>query len=191
METPISIAISAVALAISLLTAWMTLFRRGTVRMTRPAVLFFGPDDRNHCKVFLRTLLISTGQRGRIIENMYVVLTRGDKQQPFNIWVYGHKENVRGSGVFVGNTGVEANHHFLPPDDAGFAFEKGHYRVDVYAHLLGSRHRHLLFSCQLMLTSEQEQLIKRENAGLYFDWLADEDRYAPHIDIRPHDRPNP
>jgi hypothetical protein len=71
------------------------MFRRGTVRMTAPTVIFFGPDggpseDRKlSAKVFLRTLLYSTSKRGRIVESMYVRLRRGESAQTFNIWVYG------------------------------------------------------------------------------------------------------
>jgi hypothetical protein len=44
---------------------------------------------------------------------MYVALSRNETRQNFNIWVYGaEKKLVRGSGLFVGETGVEANHHF-------------------------------------------------------------------------------
>jgi hypothetical protein len=64
-------------------------------------------------KVFLRTLLFLTSKRGRVIECMYVALSRNETRQNFNIWVYGaEKKLVRGSGLFVGETGVEANHHF-------------------------------------------------------------------------------
>jgi hypothetical protein len=40
----IAITISALALTISALTAWLTMFRRGTVKMTHPSVIYFGPD---------------------------------------------------------------------------------------------------------------------------------------------------
>ncbi len=189
MEGLVSLVISAAALGISLLTAWMTLFQRGTIRMTRPAVIFFGPDELQHHKIFLRALLVSTGQRGRILENMYVMLTHDGRQQPFNIWVYDSTKSVRGSGVFVGETGVEANHHFLLPDGADFAFKEGLHRFEVYAHLLGSERRHLLFSCELSLTNEHERVLTQSNGGLYFDWLPEQARYVPHIDLRPRRAP--
>src|SRR2546427_296072 len=44
MADPVAPTISLAALAASGLTAWLTLFRRGTVYMTRPTVIFFGPD---------------------------------------------------------------------------------------------------------------------------------------------------
>ncbi len=44
MADPASLTISVLALAVSSVTAWLTLFRRGTVKMTQPTVIFFGPD---------------------------------------------------------------------------------------------------------------------------------------------------
>ena len=149
MADPISISISAFALGISSITAWLTLFRRGTVKMTQPTTIYFGPDapranEPSSPKVYLRTLLFSTSKRGRVIECMYVALSRNETRQNFNIWVYGDDRLVRGSGLFVGETGVEANHHFLTPRDGNsFRFTEGHYTLDVFVRLLGDS-EHLL-----------------------------------------------
>src|SRR5947199_1770126 len=103
MVEPISITVAVLSLAISAGTAWLTLFRRGTVRMTQPTVIFFGPDmPRNRDeiplpKVYLRTLLFSTSKRGRIIESMHVALARNETLQTFNVWVHGDEKLVRGS----------------------------------------------------------------------------------------------
>jgi hypothetical protein len=108
-------------LAISSLTAWLTLLRRGKVKLTQPTVIYFGPDrprgkeERAPPKVYLRALLFATSKRGRVIESMHVTLARNEASQTFNIWVYGDDRLVRGSGLFVGETGVAANHHFLAP----------------------------------------------------------------------------
>src|SRR5712692_1091563 len=153
MGDPIAVTISILALCTSVVTAWLTLFRRGTVKMTQPTVIFFGPDTPRSRdepplpKVYLRTLLFATAKRGRVVESMHVALSRNETQQNFNIWVYGDERLVRGSGVFVGETGIAANHHFLAPQDgSSFHFIEGRYRMDVYAQLLGNRNRTLLFS---------------------------------------------
>ena len=113
-----SFAISLLALAVSVTTAWLTLFRRGTIRMTQPTVVFFGPDGpAGSPKVFLRTLLYSTAKRGQIVENMFVKLRRRQSLQTFNIWVYCDGPLARGSGLFVGDSGITCNHHFLLPKD--------------------------------------------------------------------------
>jgi hypothetical protein len=190
---PIALTLSALALAISAATAWLTLFRRGTVKMTQPTVIYFGPDTpRSHDdtplpKIFLRTLLFCTSKRGRVIENMYVALSRNETHQNFNIWVYGEREKlVRGSGLFVGETGVAANHHFLTPKDAtSFRFVASDYRVEVFAHLLGDRNRTLLFSQTLDVTSEVAAMLEEPGTGLHFDWGPDASRYLSHVDKRP------
>jgi len=192
MANAISITIGVLALAISTITAWLTLFRRGTVKMTQPTVIFFGPDSPRSKeesalpKVFLRTLLFATSKRGRVLESMHVALSRNETKQNFNIWVYGDERLVRGSGLFVGETGIAANHHFLvPTDGSSFRFTEGHYRMDVFARLLGDRAQTLLFSQTLDVSSEIAGQLAGSDCGLYFDWGPDSSRYLPHIDRRP------
>ena len=55
----VSLAASVLALAVSATTAWLTLFRRGTVRMTQPTLIYFGSDkprlgQQPPPKIFLR-----------------------------------------------------------------------------------------------------------------------------------------
>ncbi|HEV3510866.1 MAG TPA: hypothetical protein VGS05_04120 [Candidatus Sulfotelmatobacter sp.] len=45
MTDPISVTISILALSVSAITAWLTLFRRGTIKITQPTVIYFGPDS--------------------------------------------------------------------------------------------------------------------------------------------------
>jgi len=189
----VSILISTISLLISITTAWLTLFRRGTVKMTQPTVIFFGPDggsrsspDNPLPKVFLRTLLFGTAKRGRIIESMHISLARNETHQNFNVWVYGNEKLVRGSGLFVGETGVEANHHFLSPRDGNtFRFTEGHYRLDVFARLLGDKKQTRLFSQTLEISRDCAAALSTPNAGLYFDWGPDASCYLPHIEIAP------
>ena len=192
MPDPISIAVSVLALAVSTTTAWLTLFRRGSVKMTPPTVIFFGPDiprlrsEVPAPKIYLRTLLFSTSKRGRIIQSMHVALSRNETHQNFNIWVYGDERLVRGSGLFVGETGVEANHHFLTPRDVtSFHFTEGRYQLDVFAHILGDQKQTKLFSQTLEISRESAAALNQSNAGLYFDWGPDSGRYLSHIDTRP------
>lgn len=193
MEQWITSTASALALAVSVITAYLTLFRRGTIRMTKPTIVFFGPDggsrdDRHPLnKVFLRTLLFSTSKRGRIIENMFVKLRRGNMVQTFNIWVYGEQSSLaRGSGLFVGENGVSCNHHFLLSSDCtDFQFCAGEYELDVYAVLVGDRAARKLTTIQLQLSEELATQLEDPKAGLYFDWGPDSLQYHPHIDLKP------
>jgi hypothetical protein len=193
MVDALSLAISVLALTLSSVIAWLTLFRRGVVKMTQPTVIFFGPDtprspeDTPLPKVYLRTLLFSTSKRGRVIENMHVSLSRNESHQNFNVWVYGERGKlVRGSGLFVGETGIAADHHFLTPDDGrSFHFTEGHYRVDVFARLLGDKKPIRLFAQALDISREAAAALKERSAGLYFDWGPDSLRYLPHVETRP------
>jgi hypothetical protein len=189
--------IAVVSLVLSMTTAWLTLFRRGTVKMTQPTVIFFGPDtpksrlDRALPKVFLRTLLFATSKRGRIIESLHIALSRNETRQNFNIWVYGNDHLVRGSGLFVGEAGVEANHHFLAPHDAHlFEFKAGQYQLEVFARLLGDSKQIRLFSQTLSITSELAVSLAQPNAGIYFDWGPDSASYLPYVEKGPS-RPEP
>lgn len=193
MVDPFSLAISIISLAVSSLTAWMTLFRRGTIKMTRPTTIYFGWDiprsgwDTPPPKIYLRTLLFSSSKRGRIIESMHVRLSRNETHQNFSIWVFGAYEKLeRGSGLFVGETGVAANHHFLTPKDVNsFRFEEGQYRLDVFAQLLGEAQPMKLLSQQLEVPREVASAIRGKTAGVYFDWGPDSLRYLLHVDKRP------
>jgi hypothetical protein len=191
MSDPFALTISVLSLAISAVTAWLTLFRRGTVRMTQPTVVFFGPDsprsDREKClpKIYLRTLLFSTSKRGRVIESMHVSLERSETRQNFNIWVHGDDKLVRGSGLYAGATGVAANHHFLTPDDGStFGFNSGRYIVRVHARLLGDSASTQLFCQELEITQALAAQLEQPGAGLYFDWGPDSSRYQPHVEHR-------
>ena len=188
----LAIVISVLSLLVSVTTAWLTLFRRGTVKMTQPTVIYFGPDAGSTAadprpKVFLRTLLFSTAKRGRVLQCMHIALSRNETHQNFNVWVYGNDKLARGSGLFVGETGVEANHHFLAPrDGTTFRFAEGRYRLEVFAHLLGDEHRTRLFLQTLDVTRElAASLAAAPTAGLYFDWGPDTEGYLPHIQTRP------
>jgi hypothetical protein len=135
---------------------------------------------------FLRTLLFATSKRGRVVESMYVTLSRNESQHNFNVLVYGDDKLVRGSGLFVGETGVAANHHFLVPRDGShFRFVEGCYRMQVFVQLLGSRGRALLFSQTLDIDREMAEQLQQEDCELYFDWGPDSLRYLPHVAKRP------
>jgi hypothetical protein len=190
MADPLTTTISVSALVISSVTAWLTLFRRGTVKMTQPTVIYFGPDkargrETASPKVFLRTLLFSSAKRGRVIESMHVTLARNEASQTFNVWVHGEDRLVRGSGLFVGETGVAANHHFLaPPDGTSFHFVEGAYRLEVFAKLVGDSKPQRLLSQQLDISREAAAALREPLVGLYFDWGPESGTYLPRLEKR-------
>lgn len=191
MVDSVSLTISILSLAISAATAWLTLFRRGTVKMTQPTMICFAAESLHTItpipKVFLRTLLFSTSKRGRVIESMYVSLFKDETHQNFYFWAYGEREQVvRGSGLFVGETGVSANHHFLAPKNGtSFCFIEGNYRLDVFAHLLGDLKPMRLFSQELHISRDMAVAMQDRSAVLYFNWGPDSSRYLSHVEKGP------
>jgi hypothetical protein len=102
---------------------------------------------------------------------MHVSLTRNESHQNFNIWVYDDDRLVRGSGFFVGESGVAVNHHFLTPDDGNaFRFLPGRYFLKVNARLLGDTKQILLFIQELNIDPSTAESLKEPGTGLYFDW---------------------
>ena len=189
MSNWIAIGISTLALLVSGLTAWFTLLHRGDLRMTKPTVVFFGPDgghhDKPHLKVFLRTLLYSTSRRGQTVESLHVNVQRGESRQNFSIWVYGDDHLARGSGLYVGADGVACNHHFLLPEDgADFKLLHGQYVVRVYAKRVRDPQPRQLAEVTVNISESHARELQNEHAGIYFDWGPDQQAYHAHVEIR-------
>jgi hypothetical protein len=133
----------------------------------------------------LRALIFSTAKRGRIIESMYATLYHDEARQNFHVWVYGDDALSRGSGLFVGETGVAANHHFLTSRrDQPFVFTAGDYLLEVHAKLLGDARPLRLLSQRLHAGAAEATALLAPRNGLFFDWGPDAGRYVPHIDRR-------
>jgi len=177
--------ISALALSISAITLWLTFLRRGTLRMTKPTQIYLGPDGPNHegpPKVRLRTILFATAKRGRFIEGMHVSLFKDEAKQNFPVWVLGNERLVLGSGLFVGENGHSADHHFLTLKDVQFQFSAGQYRLEVFAKILGTSKHLLLFTQNLHISEHLAQQLLEARAGVYFDWGPDTNQYIAHVD---------
>ena len=190
MGEAISISVSIAAFAISAVTAWLTLFRQGTVRMTQPTIIYFGydksafrPSAHTDAKVFLRTLLYATSKRGRVIENMFVRVHRAETSQTFSFWAYDeHSKLERGSGLFIGENGVAYNHHFvLPSDGTAFHFLPGEYRVEVFASLVGDINVRKLHSVQVTIPQQYAESLTPPDGEILFDWLPEAKCYYPQI----------
>jgi hypothetical protein len=162
----ISLTISLAALIISTSTFWLTRIKKGKVKMTRPTIIFFGPDGRGkkHSKVFIRTLLYSTSDKGIYIQNMFVRLHRGESVQNFNVWVYDNSGLVRGSGLFISKT--------------------GDYLMEIFIEPVDERPKKV-FEQKLTLTKNQEQEMRTKGVGTYFDWAPNNQNYFSHVDELP------
>ncbi len=180
-------AISATALIVSAAVAWLTLFRRGSLLMTRPAFIAFSYDiekDKPKAKIFIRSLLYSTGKRGHVIESMFLRVRYGGTEHTFNVWGYGEDNKLtRGSGLFVGETGVVVNHHFNPPFDIEyFPFRSGGYEIEVFATLVAQKSPLLLSSVTLSVPETPRNELEDPSGAVWFDWTPDLGRYHGHIE---------
>jgi hypothetical protein len=189
MADPVSLCVSGGALVISTGTAWLTLLRRGQLKMTRPTLFYLGPDGsspaenkRGGPKVYVRMLLYSTAKRGSLIENMYVKVRRGETTQNFNVWVYRQDGQLsRGSGLYVSQDGVTLDHHFLLlADGSQFDFSAGDYTIEVFVRLVRSSKPRLLKSVSAQLSLAAAAEAEASGSGIFFDWAPDLGTYHAH-----------
>ena len=178
----IGITISIVSLGISLWTLWVTKVKKGNIKFTKPNVIYFGPDGQssNQKKFFIRTLMYSTSERGKYIEDMYAKIWQNGRPQIFNIWVYGDKDLLRGSGLFVDKKGIATNLHFLlPANETTYEYNHGSYKIEIYVQTTDKKPKKVLEE-DLKITEEQSSLMKIKNWGLYFDWDTNSQEYFAH-----------
>ncbi|WP_299491284.1 hypothetical protein [uncultured Shewanella sp.] len=182
---------SCVALIISAFTAWATFFNKGKLLMTRPVLIFFGPDisplKSNRNKVYLRTLLYSSAKRGNVIESLYLSLQRNETKQNFNVWAYGERGSLKvGSGLYVPEEGVTFDHHFVLPEDGGsFEFMQGEYKLCVFAKLVNKKSPQKLSEIELVISENQAEELSKDNSGIFFNWGPEKQSYHSYIDKRP------
>lgn len=178
------IGISVASFAVSVVTLWLTQLRLGTVHVTQPSQIYLGPDGEPHFspQVFVRTLLYSTSNRGRCVEQLFVKLRRGESAYNFSVWVHGTKGAlVRASGILVGPNGVDLAHHFLRSDDSSFQFQSGDYVVELHMKLARERRTKIVFSHKLSVSEQEASLMNSPFKGLYFDWGPDSQSYQKHV----------
>ncbi|HEY3325942.1 MAG TPA: hypothetical protein VGK14_02090 [Novimethylophilus sp.] len=185
----ISPIVSVIALAVSLFTLWFTILRRGTVRSTHPSFIAFRYDfvGKNvpQAKIFFRALLFSTSKRGQVIESLFLRVREGSRQAEFSFWGLGDKDLIRGSGLFIPDTGVATNHHFNPVDAKTlFIFSQGSYSLELMAKLVGRDHLVSLWNVKLeMPAGVFGSTIARETA-VFYSWSPEQRCYVASVEKR-------
>lgn len=168
-----SLVFSVIAIILSFFSFWYTTLRSGRIRMTKPTVIYFGPDGAGSSakKVFVRTLLYSTGQKGNYIQNMHIKLTnQKGKQVIFNVWVYDDSGLKRGSGLFISKEGISANHHFfLNKSETSFAFEEGQNHIEIFIEYVNGKTKKI-HEQDLAINTNQLNQLNSDLSGIYFDW---------------------
>lgn len=185
----ISPIVAVIALAVSLFTLWFTVLRRGTVRSTHPSFIAFRYDFVGTkvplAKIFLRALLVSTAKRGQVVENLFLRVGEGSRKSEFSFWGHGDKELVRGSGMFVPETGVATNHHFNPLDtETLFLFSGGTYKLELFAKVIGRKRLKSLWRIDLEMPGGVfGTTIAREKA-VFFSWTPERQCYIATVETR-------
>jgi hypothetical protein len=152
--------------------------------MTRPVQIAFVLES-GRPKIFLRTLLYTTGKRGYFIEGLYVKIRRGKEHFTFGFWGYGEREELMAAGgLRIDETGVAYNHHFLQLNrESGFRFDGGKYEIDVYANVVNHDSARILHRATLILSDQLAAILERSH-GVLFTWNPDEQDYYASISPR-------
>ncbi|QND46950.1 hypothetical protein HB780_14520 [Rhizobium lusitanum] len=175
------ILLSIASFALSLFTLWVTQFRRGHLKMTQPALLcLMREQPSGRYKFFIRTLLYSTASKGCAVEHMFARIQTTYGSYLFDFW--GHTESGKltlGSGLFVGQAGVCADHHFNPRRDANeFFFCDGDYHIEIFAKIVGRGKPQKLKELKFTIDSLQAAtLIQIMDTELYLYWNAESANY--------------
>src|SRR2546425_862917 len=144
--------VSVISLVVSSTVAWLTLFRRGTLHMTQPVQIAFTYEDGTKPKIFLRTLLYSTGKRGYVIEGLYLNVRHEGSTHTFGFWGYGERNALMvAGGLRVTEEGVAYNHHFLQINEQSY-FAEGSYEIAVCARIVNRRTAKLLATIKVALS---------------------------------------
>lgn len=179
------------SLRVAVSAAWLTLFGRGRLAMTKPSIVFFGFDavPKTTAKIFLPTLVYSTAVRGQVVEGMIAELRHGGGDQVFSFWGYGKTNQlVAGCGPYVGQTGIAVKHHFvLSVHQPAYEFTQGEYAITVFARLVGKTTPVKLTEFMLSV-SEVHAAILARRGGVLFELNADGRGYAGHLRDEGDDR---
>ncbi len=179
-----SLLISILALIVSIVTAWLTLFRRGQLRMTRPVFVGFVWESSGEPKIFLRAMLYATGKRGYMVEALYLKVRCHKIEHVFSFWTLRQDGRMTiGSGTRVGEEGVSADFHFLPPKDAhDFKFLAGEYDIAVYARIVNRDSPTLLSKLRLNLSEDQARAMRPNMMNsVFFNWQPERGSYHSYI----------
>jgi hypothetical protein len=185
----ISPAVSIIALGVSLFTLWFTVLRRGSIRCTRPSFVAIRYDfvskPQAQAKVFFRSLLFSTGKRGVMIEQLFLRVSEGSRQTEFSFWGYGDDKLLRGSGLFVPETGVTTNHHFNPTDASTlFRFSGGTYSFELLASLVGRNRLVSLWTIELEVPGGIFDDAISANKAIFYNWSPQTQSYVKSVEER-------
>lgn len=181
----ISIVISAMALVASIFAVYATHFWRGSIRASRPSQFFIAYSEDDDCKptICICLFLYSTGNAGRLVEQIFVTATQSEKVQNFTAWYAGntHIRN-RYAGIRIDRNGLSLNNLFFPPHGEGsFRFSEGKIDIELSCRLAGSSTIKSLSKTTLHLTGQQISEINDGKVAM-FDILSTGEGYHGYTD---------
>lgn len=101
----------------------------------------------------------------------------------FSFWGYGDKDLVRGSGLFVPETGVANNHHFNPLDsETLFLFSGGRYSLELVAKPVNSKQSLSLWAVQIEIPAEAFEPSIAGETAVFYSWSPEQNRYVASIE---------
>jgi hypothetical protein len=182
----VSLTVSGLALLVSFGTFWVNYWKQGQVLMTKPTIFFFGWDHVGQPipKIFMRSLLFSTANSGRVLENLYLKVSTPKGDALYSFW--GHTQGqpnslTRGSGLFIGKEGLLADHHFNP--DPSIAIETpysiGVYEIEVIGRQFGDAIDRKLGRYSLVLDAALVQILSQKADGILWSLNPQENKYYP------------
>jgi hypothetical protein len=180
----VGVVFSFLSLGVSGTTMYYTWLRRGRLAMTRPTVVLLGhePGNKPTARLVLRTLLYSSAPQGRMVERMFVRLARDGSEQVFGVWGHGWTTELSpGSGLFVSQSGVSANHHFtVSARQPAYDFTAGDYTLQVLAQEPGQPKPGLLSEIRLTVDAGlAEALMQRK--GVQFELEPEKQVYVGQV----------
>jgi hypothetical protein len=172
---------------LSIITLWLTQFRRGHLKMTRPSLIVL-IREMPSCtpKIFLRTLLYSSAIKGCVVENMFLRVHQSFGAYRFDFWGYGEFEKLtHGSGLYVGQTGIAYNHHFTLARGSGeFVFWSGEYRMEVFATEARQKRPEKIMEVAFSVDGDQSaEFTQINDRAIWLEWDPDTLKYAGHIEV--------
>lgn len=183
----IAIVLSSIAVTVSATTAWLTLWRRGQLKMTRPTMIAFVHEGESP-KIVIRSMLFSTAHRGNVVEFMHATLQRETTTLMLAFWGYGETTVLqRGGGLFASREGVALYHHFTTlPANYHHNYQPGPHTVRFFAAVLGDDGpQQLSEATTIELTEEMAKLLNEKSGGVTFNWHPEDNRYLPDTKRKP------
>src|SRR5262249_54144517 len=85
---------------------------------------------------------------------------------------------VPGSGLYVGQTGAAANHHFvLSAHQPAYEFAPGEYTIEIFARIVGKQHPIKLNAVSVHVTKEHASVLA-QRGGVLFEIKPDGEEYV-------------